>query len=327
MVRSTTPVSMSLAGSRGSVHFLTRSLSSMPLGAARLMLAIAERLVADNNLEWAFCDTDSIAIARPTAMDEAEFHAKVDAIVSWFSALNPYNFGGSILKIEDVNFSLKNSKRHEPLFCWAISAKRYALFNLDSNGQPILRKASAHGLGHLRAPYDATNPTKNVPGPVIPLDEIGVEMWQHDLWRRIITAALAGHPDQVDLNYHPALNQPALSRYAATTPKLLRWFKGYNENHPYERQVKPLGFLYSLFAHPLSADDGEHILTGGPPVARRRAPDDCKPVAPCRADYSARRLYCVAKSSLVSASAKSVSCSPLSLRRKKPPNASSSSCP
>jgi hypothetical protein len=31
-------------------------------GAARLMLAIAEKLTLDGGLDWAFCDTDSIAI-------------------------------------------------------------------------------------------------------------------------------------------------------------------------------------------------------------------------------------------------------------------------
>ena len=76
---------------------------------------------------------------------------------------------------------------------------------MNANGQPILRKASAHGLGHIRAPYDATNPAKDIPAPVMPPEKIGVERWQHDLWWKIITAALAGNPDQVDLNYQPAL--------------------------------------------------------------------------------------------------------------------------
>ena len=64
----------------------------------------------------------------------------------------------------------------------------------------------------------------------MPLKKIGVERWQYDLWHQIIVAALEGHPDQVDLGYHPALDRLAASRYAATTPKLLGWFKTYNEN-------------------------------------------------------------------------------------------------
>ena len=41
------------------------------------------------------------------------------------------------------------------------------------------------------------------------MNDIGVERWQYDLWYEIIRAALEGHPDQVDLSYHEALNQPA----------------------------------------------------------------------------------------------------------------------
>jgi hypothetical protein len=62
-------------------------------GAARLMLAITERLVADNSLEWAFSDTDSMSTARPADLGQQEFHERVYSIVSWFEALNSYNFG------------------------------------------------------------------------------------------------------------------------------------------------------------------------------------------------------------------------------------------
>jgi transcriptional regulator with XRE-family HTH domain len=95
----------------------------------------------------------------------------------------------------------------------------------------------------------------------MPLDEIGVERWQYDLWHQIIMAALDGHPDQVDLDYHPSLNQPAASRYGATTPKLLRWFKTYNQNRSYRDQVKPFNFLLAFQASPslLDCDKGKPI--------------------------------------------------------------------
>jgi hypothetical protein len=53
-----------------------------------------------------------------------------------------------------------------------------------------------------------------------PLSEIGAERWQYDLWFQIIRADLDGHPEQVDLTYHPAPQLPAMSRYAVTTPAL-----------------------------------------------------------------------------------------------------------
>src|ERR1019366_1774352 len=93
---------------------------------ARLMLAITEQLIIESGLDWAFCDTDSMAIAKPDEIAEQDFQARVEAIRSWFILLNPYGSAESLLKLEDANFSLKNSKTLEPLYCYAISSKRYA---------------------------------------------------------------------------------------------------------------------------------------------------------------------------------------------------------
>jgi hypothetical protein len=101
------------------------------------------------------------------------------------------------------------------LHCLAISAKRYALFTINADGKPVLRKASAHGLGHLRPPYEDNDAPAHLPRPQRPLGEIGVERWQHDLWLKIIEAALAGHPDQVDLSDLANIDEPTLSRYSA----------------------------------------------------------------------------------------------------------------
>jgi hypothetical protein len=60
------------------------------------------------------------------------------------------------------------------------------------------------------------------------LDAIGVDRWQYDLWHEIIRAALDGHPDQVGVSYHEGLSRAAASRYGATTPALLQWFKTFN---------------------------------------------------------------------------------------------------
>jgi hypothetical protein len=224
-------------------------LATFITGGARLMLAITERQIGSHGLDWAFCDTDSTAIAKPTAMPDEKFLTKVEAIREWFEPLNPYAENGSILKIEDANFKVQNgivSPIKDALYCFAISAKRYALFNLRIDGQIIIRKASAHGLGHLLPPYDEANAPASVAAPAIPLTEIGVERWQYDLWHQIIRAALAEHPHQVDLDYHPNLNFPAASRYAATTPKLLRWFDKHNAGREYADQVKPSNFLLAF---------------------------------------------------------------------------------
>jgi len=229
-------------------RFFHPLLATLITGAARLMLAITETLAVNRGLEWAFCDTDSMAIAKPDGVEQTDFNTCVEAVAAWFQHLNPYAFDASILKIEDVNFSLADKRKRDPLFCYAVSAKRYVLFNLDADGTPVLRKASAHGLGHLRPPYDESKMAANAPRPKMPLNKIGVELWQHDLWWIIADASGYGPVVRVPLDYHPALRGPAVSRYGATTPVIQRWFKRYNEGRSYDEQVKPFGFLLAFTA-------------------------------------------------------------------------------
>jgi hypothetical protein len=252
-------------------------LATAITGGARLMLAIAERLVIESGLEWAFCDTDSMAIAKAPNMSIDEFYKKIDEVVGWFRELNPYNFEGNILKIEDVNYSLKNPKIREPLFVWAVSAKRYVLFNIN-NSDPIIRKASAHGLGHFHQPYADDTETPGIPSPSVELPKIGVRRWQYDLWWTIAKAAIDGKSDhELKFDFHTALKYPAISRYAATTPKNLKWFADYNSDRPYSDQVKPFGFVSALYARDL-VDDGSKAENGGDEIRR------IKPVAPFEKD-------------------------------------------
>jgi hypothetical protein len=82
---------------------------------------------------------------------------------------------------------------------------------------------------------------------------------------------LAEHPDQVDLSYHPALNGPAVSRYAATTPELLRWFRIYNERLPYADQVRPFNFLSAFQTSPFTRSEDDVIGTGIKTQDQRKA--------------------------------------------------------
>lgn len=256
-------------------------LATLICGAARLMLAITERLADDHCLDWAFCDTDSMAIAMPERMDADEFTTGVAQIVDWFAALNPYKFGGSILKIEDVNYRL-GSGEPEPLYCWAVSAKRYALFNVGADGLPIMRKISAHGLGHLLTPYGDADPAPGVPVPHPSVLTDGVERWHHDLWWQIVRSGLSGKPDMVDLSYHPALLQPAMSRYAATTPALLGWFNAYNRDVAEGERVQPFNFLLAMMATRFQTKE---TIVPGTPKSTRRTAKPYKPVAAYDRDF------------------------------------------
>jgi len=258
-------------------------LAAMITSAARLMLACAELIAEKEGLGWAFCDTDSLAIAKPDGMTRSEFEARVRRVIDWFGPLNPYEKPGSILQIEDVNFDAITGKLI-PLYCLAISSKRYALFNIDTSGRPVIRKASAHGLGHLMDPYGENDPAPGIPAPACDLSKIGVKRWQYDLWYHIIKAALDGHPNQVRLDYHPKLSEPALMRYGATSPALLRWMGKYNDCRAYSDQVKPFGFMVAptakgeaLCEPVIKAVD---VIQRGRPT-RRKIP---KPISPFERD-------------------------------------------
>lgn len=253
--------------------------------AARLMLAIAERRILDEGLDWAFCDTDSMAIAKPTDMLEAEFLERATRAREWFTPLNPYAEKGPLLRVESDNYALKDGKATKiiaPLYGYAISAKRYALFNLDADGSPVIRKALAHGLGHLMRPIEKSKPVPGIPEPVINLGKIGVNRWQYDFWYRILEAALFGDPNQVNCSDLPGFKRPAASRYGATTPKMLtQWFKRYNASLPYARQVRPFNFLLAFQSRrpdPIIALDG-HAPSSNRAVQRklRELP---RPIAP-----------------------------------------------
>lgn len=256
-------------------------LATLITGAARLMLALAETKTIAEGLDWAFCDTDSMAIAKPDGMTTATFFEKAKRVCGWFDPLNPYEKKGGLFKIEDANFAIDGSRKLQSLYAYCISSKRYVLFNYDDDGSFIIRKASAHGLGHLLPPYGADDAPADIPEPAIELTEIGVERWQHDLWMEILEAAHSDCPNEVDLEFHPNLRNPAISRYTASSPNLHRWFKGYNAGKPEIEQVKPFNFLLSFIA---KRDFGSQFGNVYEKPKRGR-PKNTKPISPV-APYS-----------------------------------------
>jgi hypothetical protein len=140
-----------------------------------------------------------------------------------------------------------------------------------------LRKASAHGLGHLLDPYSELEAPPEIPSPRVPLKQIGVRRWQYDFWFKIIEAALLRRPDTVPLNWHPALQTPAAIRYTASSPQLLNWMARWNHDKPYEKQIRPFGFLLSFMPRthvfaPIAATPIDELRRGRPPIAEPLAP-------------------------------------------------------
>jgi len=97
---------------------------------------------------------------------------EVEEVRQRFTALNRYDPGaisGTILKCEDENFALgpdgkPDYTRREQLYCYAVSEKLYALFNLDEHGEPRVRKYSSLVLGQLRSPVAVRPTATRAPG-------------------------------------------------------------------------------------------------------------------------------------------------------------------
>ena len=256
-------------------------LGTLITGAARLMLALAQWRAGQEGLGWAFCDTDSLALSKPDGIDDPEFHASATRVSDWFAPLNPYGFSSSILKLENVNFA-PGAKNHEPLYCYAIASKRYALFNIDCEGRAHIRKASAHGLGHMIEPYGDDDGAPDFPPPLEGLmaGKDRLARWQYDAWYAIVSHELSDQASihRVQFDYHPKLSLPCISKFSATNPALLRWMDGFNDRLGYADQVKPFGLLYCLHAKARTPD------FTGPEARTGRKQKDIHPVAPFHPD-------------------------------------------
>lgn len=230
-------------------------LAACITAAARLMLALLERLVTDAGGSWVFCDTDSMAIVTTTdgglipatggahrlpdgtTAVRALSDCQLDALLDRFADLNPYDrdaVPGTILR------RVTNGRGH----AFAISAKRYAIYDPDrlaahchahANGQPSpaagsspILKRSEHGLGHLLNPLHP--------------DNAGDRDWIDELWIVVIAHA-AGLP----VPWPDWVDRPALSRYTVTSPHLWEPFQTWNQEKPWAEQVKPFNFM--LVAH------------------------------------------------------------------------------
>jgi hypothetical protein len=271
-------------------------LASLITSGARLMLALLERCVADLGGTYAMEDTDSMAIVatrrggliecpggpyrkngRPAV--KALSWAQVDAITHRFAALNPYDraaVSGSVLKIEDDNFDPKTGKQRQ-LWCLAISAKRYALFLRDRQGEPALLRegqnnsedrCSEHGLGHLLNPTDPESEDRS---------------WIAQAWLAIVRRSL-GLPTML-LGIEKRV---AVGRTTVSSTAVMKSLRNLNEGKPYSKQIKPFNFILSChvakLGHPIGADP-EHFHLMAPYEADPRKWDQMQWID----QYSAKR--------------------------------------
>ena len=226
-------------------------MASLITGAARLMLALLEYSVSELGGTYAMEDTDSMAIVAtqnggiiPCAGGPLRTKDNREAIraLSWadvrritkrFVSLNPYArdaVPGSILKIEEDNFDPETRKQRQ-LCCFAISAKRYALFMRNRIGDPVLSRYSEHGLGHLLNPTNLQDEDRD---------------WIKQAWLNMIRKTDGSEPKHLEFEH-----VPAVGRISVSSPAVLRPLSNLNNGRNYADQIKPFNFLLSCHVQPL----------------------------------------------------------------------------
>jgi hypothetical protein len=265
-----TPYSCQVQHPESPGEFCFPPLASLITGGGHLLLALLERLVTDRGGSYAMEDTDSMAIVSsargglvhcPGGPCRTKDGSEAIRALSWkqareivalFGRLNPYDRDAvpdSILKIEDDNFDPKTKKQRQ-LWCLSISAKRYALFLRDRNGEPeLLRRKvnngekgedrwSEHGLGHLMNPTDPES------------DDRG---WIAQAWLGIVRRSL-GLPTKP----LPFEKRVAVGRTTVSSSEVMKPLKALNRGKPYAQQIKPFNFILSChvlpLGHPVGAD-------------------------------------------------------------------------
>jgi len=211
------------------------SLASLITSGGRLLLAMAEKCVTDARGTWLFSDTDSIAVVaspkggtvfpkRPEEeceMDQREImpipvlpHSTVLKIARRFRSLNPYSFGGDLLKVEDVNYVDGNPKTGSlrTVQGYAISAKRYALME-----ESKIIEVKGHGLGYLMSPASGDEPD-----------------WMESAWQYVLRLDqilwVGADP--------PWLDYPAMMKIPVSSPAVLGRLKGFVK--PYDFVLAPI---------------------------------------------------------------------------------------
>jgi hypothetical protein len=229
-------------------HWYFPPIASLITAGGRLLLAMLERSVSDRKGTYLFCDTDSMCIvateygATVDCEGPGETHqiyalswGEVDSICRRFRLLNPYNPGivPDLLKIEDINFDSDGQQR--PLYGYAISAKRYALYERSDDGLNIV-DPKAHGLGYLYPPVDRGEDERD---------------WTFAAWDWSLrnTLGLA--------SIEPGwLNRPAMMQIRTSTPHMLKRLN---------KMLRPFNFVFcplidGLAGYPAGANREQFTL-------------------------------------------------------------------
>jgi hypothetical protein len=250
-----------------------------------------ERLVTDAGGVYAFCDTDSMAIVARKAgrtvhcdtatskVVRALTHDEVRAILARFDGLVPYD-----PNLVPTFWKFEHASMDRPLFCYAISAKRYALYrkregrpdliavsdrpeqagfddiDWDASADDGLADWSEHGLGMYLDPSTPEDPRR---------DARGRRLWIKRAWEWV----LAGDPT---VPLPDGSDRLALTRFGLSSPKIAEWFRGYDDAVEPGDRMRPGTF--GLIAHPIGMTAA--LAEGALPTATYHSDPDVWPILP-----------------------------------------------
>jgi hypothetical protein len=219
-------------------------VASLITAGGRLLLTLAQACVENAGGTYLFCDTDSLCVVADEKGGFARGGARADLgyvegadprefapvpclprdtvikISERFASLNPYSFGGTILKVEDVNYVDGDLRKpFRDLHGYAISAKRYSLFE-GKNVRKIV-DSKAHGIGYLMTPIQRKVDRDE--------DQFATAFWQCVLHNEGISHQHED-PEWLDL--------PAMMRIPVSSPAVLGRLKDFCK--PYDFVLAPV---------------------------------------------------------------------------------------
>lgn len=244
---------------------------------ARLMLALIERALRDLGGAHAFMDTDSIAIvATPAGGDvpcrtatgtsvRALSHDQVRGLLRRFDTLNPY--GPDVInddpRLGRSPWKVEHDSLTQPVCCYAIASKRYALYRQTAQGPQLVQLADApeesdtdsdtgdgadadeladwseHGLGLYLDPTDEQE-----------RDPQRRRVWVRDAWQWFLTDALTDTTPRQP----PWADRYAVTQFSVSTPTHAGWFRTPETGGYVAGKPRPFGFGLLGHVDPFAAN-------------------------------------------------------------------------
>jgi hypothetical protein len=208
--------------------FANPILASLITGGTRLILAMLEREVNDRGGAFAFCDTDSLAICSGDRCPEGVPclpESEIAAIIARFDSLSPYDptIVPHLLKVEYPGIT--------DLRCFAVSAKRYVLYQWRLGKRIQIVKASESALGAIigRSRNETTPKLARRIWLSILMDHLDVNPSQRRRAKRLID-----------------FDVPMRRKFPISAPAILSRLNPHNRSKSYDHRIKPYGFVQSI---------------------------------------------------------------------------------